>query len=234
MQIVLLMAIVWSMTIAGLMTMALSMITVLSVKQCCRLNSVVSVEKTSELLVKTLQQHPDTYLSIGELLESLKRRSYGALLIMLSLAGLIPGISFFAGFAIFLLGLQIIVGFQFPRLPKLIQRRRLNRHKTLRFIEEMRPWLERVEQYIKPRWEPLSNSMARRVVGVIICLLSAVAVMPLPFVNFPPNIAIILFALGIIERDGLFMLIGGVLSVFAVWAGYLLMRIALNSLMLVL
>lgn len=192
------------------------------------------MEKTSELLVKTLKQHPETYLSIGELLELLKRRSYGALLIMLSLAGLIPGISFFAGFAIFLLGLQLILGLQVPRLPGVIQRRRLNRHKTLRFIEELLPWLERIEHYIKPRWEPLSDQLARRIAGVIICILAAVAVLPLPFVNFPPNIAIIVFALGIIERDGLFMLIGGAISVFAVWIGYLLMRIAMNSLMLVL
>ncbi|MCE7580321.1 exopolysaccharide biosynthesis protein [Vibrio fluvialis] len=192
------------------------------------------VEKTSEFLVKTLKDHPEPYLSIGTLLELLKRRSYGALLIMLSLAGLIPGISFFAGFAIFLLGLQLALGFQAPRLPRIIQKRKLHRQKTIRFIEELLPWFERIEHYIKPRWEPLSNKTARRVIGIIICVLAPVAVLPLPFVNFPPNIAIIFFALGIIERDGLFLIVGGAISLFAVWIGYILVRIAMNSLMLVL
>lgn len=192
------------------------------------------VEKTSEFLLKSLKGHPEPYLSIGTLLELLRRRSYGALLIMLSLAGLIPGISFFAGFAIFLLGLQLALGLQAPRLPSLIQKRKLHRQKTIRFIEELLPWFERVEHYIKPRWAPLSNALARRVIGLIICVLAAVAVLPLPFVNFPPNIAIIFFALGIIERDGLFLVVGSAISVLALWVGYLLVRIAMNSLMLVL
>ncbi|HDM8033212.1 TPA: exopolysaccharide biosynthesis protein, partial [Vibrio fluvialis clinical-1] len=50
----------------------------------------------------------------------------------------------------------------------------------------------------------------------------------------PPNIAIIFFALGIIERDGLFLIVGSAISLFAVWIGYILVRIAMNSLMLVL
>ncbi|MBD0785986.1 exopolysaccharide biosynthesis protein [Vibrio sp. Y2-5] len=193
-----------------------------------------TLEKTSQFLINTLKSHPDQYLTIGELLELLRRRSYGALLIMLSLAGLIPGISFFAAVADFLLGLQIALGFHAPRLPHIIQKQRIHREKTLRFTQEVMPWLERIEEYVKPRWEPLSSVNARRVIGVIICVLAAIAILPLPFINFLPNFAIICLALGIIERDGLCLLIGSVIALMAMWISHIMVRMAWNSLMLAL
>ncbi len=192
------------------------------------------LEKTSQLLLNTIQSHSEPYLTIGELLELLKRRSYGALLIMLSLAGLIPGISFFAAIADFLLGLQIALGLQAPRLPNIIQKQKINQAKMLKFTKRVVPWLVRIEQYIKPRWEPISGASYRRIIGVMICILAVVAVLPLPFINFLPNFAIICLALGIIERDGLFLIMGGALAVFAIWIGHILVRVAWNSLMLAL
>lgn len=192
------------------------------------------MDKTSQFLLNAIQSHLESHLTIGELLDLLKRRSYGALLIMLSLAGLIPGISFFAGIADFLLGMQIALGFQVPRLPNIIQKQRINRAKLLKFTDRVLPWLIRVEQYVKPRWEPVSGSNFRRVIGIMICILSAIAVLPLPFINFLPNFAIICLALGIIERDGLFLLLGSTMAVFAIWIGSIMVRVAWNSLMLAL
>ncbi|WP_258401143.1 exopolysaccharide biosynthesis protein [Vibrio diazotrophicus] len=192
------------------------------------------MEKTSLFLINTLKSHPEQYLTIGELLELLRRRSYGALLIMLSLAGLIPGISFFAAVADFLLGLQIALGFHAPRLPNIIQKQRIHREKTLKFTQEVMPWLERIEEYVKPRWEPLSSANARRVIGAMICVLAAIAILPLPFINFLPNFAIICLALGIIERDGLCLLIGSAIALMAIWISQIMVRMAWNSLMLAL
>ncbi|MCF7362430.1 MULTISPECIES: exopolysaccharide biosynthesis protein [Vibrio] len=192
------------------------------------------MEKTSLFLINTLKSHPEQYLTIGELLELLRRRSYGALLIMLSLAGLIPGISFFAAVADFLLGLQIALGFHAPRLPNIIQKQRIHREKTLKFTQEVMPWLERIEEYVKPRWEPLSSANARRVIGAMICVLAAIAILPLPFINFLPNFAIICLALGIIERDGLCLLIGSAIALMAMWISQIMVRMAWNSLMLAL
>lgn len=194
----------------------------------------VTLEKTSLFLINTLKSHPEQYLTIGELLELLRRRSYGALLIMLSLAGLIPGISFFAAVADFLLGLQIALGFHAPRLPNIIQKQRIHREKTLKFTQEVMPWLERIEEYVKPRWEPLSSANARRVIGAMICVLAAIAILPLPFINFLPNFAIICLALGIIERDGLCLLIGSAIALMAMWISQIMVRMAWNSLMLAL
>jgi len=190
------------------------------------------LEKTSQFLLNMIKSHPEQYLTIGELLKLLRRRSYGALLIMLSLAGLIPGISFFAAVADFLLGLQIAIGLRSPRLPYLIQKQKIHRDKTLKFTREVMPWLVRIEHFVKPRWEPFSQPMPRRVIGCIICMLAVVAILPLPFINFLPNFAIICLALGIIERDGLFLIVGTVIALFAIWLGHIMVRMAWNSLML--
>lgn len=173
-------------------------------------------------------------MTIGELLELLRRRSYGALLIMLSLAGLIPGISFFAAVADFLLGVQIALGFHAPRLPNIIQKQRIHREKTLKFAQEVMPWLERVEEFVKPRWEPLSSANSRRIIGAIICVLAFIAILPLPFINFLPNLAIICLALGIIERDGLCLIVGCGIALMAMWISQIMVRMAWNSLMLAL
>ncbi|MFC3023923.1 exopolysaccharide biosynthesis protein [Vibrio zhugei] len=192
------------------------------------------MEKTSVFLLRLVKEHPKASISIGDLLELLKRRSYGALLIMLSLLGFIPGISFFAGFAIFLLGLQLALGFYAPRLPKFANKRELNQQKTLHFIEELQPWLHKLERFVKPRWDWLSSEPVRRLLGALICVLALMSVLPLPFINFAPNFAVICLSLGIIERDGLCILVGSLLSVGALWIGYLLVRVAFESLMLVL
>ncbi|MBF9002840.1 exopolysaccharide biosynthesis protein [Vibrio sp. CAIM 722] len=192
-----------------------------------------SVEKTSVFLLRILKEHPEPQISIGALLELLKRRSYGALLIMLSLVGLIPGISFLAGFAVFLLGVQMAIGFHAPRLPAFARKRNLDCGKLLHFIQELQPWLQKLEYYVKPRWDILSTLMVRRVIGIMICVLAFVSLLPLPFVNFAPNFAIICLSLGIIERDGICILVGGFLGLVAVWIGYLLVRVAFASVLLV-
>ncbi|SJL84558.1 exopolysaccharide biosynthesis protein [Vibrio palustris] len=192
------------------------------------------MEKTSVFLLRLIREHPKAEISIGDLLELLKRRSYGALLIMLSLIGFIPGISFFAGFAIFLLGLQLALGLHAPRLPTFANKRQLNQQKTLHFIQELQPWLQKLERFVKPRWDLLSSEPVRRLLGVIICALALVSVLPLPFINFAPNFAVICLALGIIEKDGMCIVVGSVLSVGALWIGYILVRVAFESLMLVL
>lgn len=58
--------------------------------------------------------------------------------------------------------------------------------------------------------------MIRRMIGGLICVLALVSVLPLPFVNFAPNFAVICLSLGIIEKDGVCILAGTVMSAIAI------------------
>lgn len=67
--------------------------------------------------------------------------------------------------------------------------------------------------------------------GALCLILSLVLMLPIPFGNLMPALAICIIALGILERDGYWILAGLVISVAAlVWVGglaYALMKSAI-------
>ena len=59
-----------------------------------------------------------------------------------------------------------------------------------------------------------------RLVGVLCLVLALVLFLPIPFGNIPPAIAISVIALGLLARDGAWVLVGsaiGVVSIAIVW-----------------
>jgi hypothetical protein len=54
----------------------------------------------------------------------------------------------------------------------------------------------------------MSSTVIERLLGLILLLLSIIVSLPIPFANQPPAIAQGLIALGLIERDGVVVLIG--------------------------
>lgn len=78
---------------------------------------------------------------------------------------------------------------------------------TLRLV----PWLQRIERIIRPRILLLTEPISERLIGVVAFALAVVLFLPIPFGNMLPGFALALFALGILERDGL-AIIAGVLS----------------------
>jgi hypothetical protein len=65
----------------------------------------------------------------------------------------------------------------------------------------------------------LVNHRAERGLGAFCLLLAAILALPIPFGNMLPALAITLIALGVLERDGLWVLIGtvtGFVSLFVV------------------
>lgn len=67
-----------------------------------------------------------------------------------------------------------------------------------------------------PRMEGLLSPVFERVIGLICLLLAVILALPIPLGNILPAIAICCFSFALLERDGLFALLGGVLSVISV------------------
>ncbi|WP_168219876.1 exopolysaccharide biosynthesis protein [Pseudotabrizicola formosa] len=70
-----------------------------------------------------------------------------------------------------------------------------------------------------PHWSWLVNHRAEGVIGAFCLVLAAVLVLPIPFGNMLPAFAISLIALGVLELDGLWVMIGtmtGLVSLFIV------------------
>tara|TARA_R110001599_G_scaffold13109_4_gene60297 strand:- start:6529 stop:7155 length:627 start_codon:yes stop_codon:yes gene_type:complete len=199
-----------------------------NVKESIELHPPLS-EKTSFLLSKITSGNASKSIHLGYLIEQFKGRSFGGLLLILSILALLPIVSFIAAIIILLVGLQMLLGVTIPILPKFIMQQKVDKRNFESFVDKVLPWLVRSEKYIRPRWLFFAHTIGQRLLGCLIFMLALVSLMPLPFSNMPPSIALILISLGILERDGILISIGICISSLAISIGYFILLFVINS-----
>jgi hypothetical protein len=120
------------------------------------------------------------------------------------------------------------MGLPAPVFPNVIQQRQIRVTSLQKWGMTISRWVERLETLVVPRWPLLSNRLARRLIGLVILFLGIVVTIPFPFSNFPPALATMCFALGLLERDGLMILIATALSAIAFTIGFAVFYIVMN------
>jgi hypothetical protein len=161
-------------------------------------------------------------ISIGDLLAALKRRALGALIFIFAVPvalPLPPGVSTVFGAPLLFLTAQLMLGMQ-PWLPKLITNRSLKRSEFKKIIGAVAPWLHRAENVMKPRLQFVGQRPFVYLLGLMCLILSTILFLPIPLGNMLPALAVSIISLGLLARDGLWMLIGfvtGVLAIIVVW-----------------
>ncbi|MBX2881223.1 MAG: exopolysaccharide biosynthesis protein [Granulosicoccus sp.] len=178
-----------------------------------------SEDATSLLVQRWLREQKSSSCSLDALFQLLEQRSYGGIIIVLALIGLLPGISVAAGIAIIVIAVQMLLEFHAPRLPNFVTRREINREKLMKTLTLPVRWLSYAEKFIKPRWPFMSNRLARKFCAVVMILLAIFMITPLPLSNMLPAIALLFIALGLLENDGAMLLIGFATSVIALVIG---------------
>jgi hypothetical protein len=161
-------------------------------------------------------------ISVGDLLARLGGASFPFALLMLSVPALIPlpgpfGIAF--GTALGLIGLQIISGARRLWLPHWIRKRELTASHIQALLVRVVPWLSWAESHLYPRrYKFLTGITARRILGLPIVMLGFIIALPIPLGNVVPVIACVAFALALLARDGLAVLVAiGLSVVAAIW-----------------
>ena len=187
-------------------------------------------EKTSMLLRRVLAQLSGEDVRIGYVVLQLRRRSFGGVLIILAALNLLPGVSLLSGLATIVPGLQMAAGFRAPLLPRFIRRRRVNVADLRVLGERIARVIEWIERFVKPRWLALSATPMIIAFGVLVTALALVVMLPLPLSNFPPAVALLLLSLGIMERDGVLIVIGLVAAAIALAIGVFISYVALFQL----
>lgn len=149
-------------------------------------------------------------IAVGDLLTALGDRALAALLFVFAVPNVLPvppGVSAVLGAPLVLLALQLTFGRR-PWLPAVMARRTLSRSDFAALVRRIGPWLARAERLLQPRISPLALPPMEYLVGLVCLLLAVVLVLPVPLGNMLPALAISLLALGILERDGLWILAG--------------------------
>lgn len=153
-------------------------------------------------------------VSLRWLTERLQERSFGAYLFLLGIIGMLPFASIPAGILIAILVGQIIAGKTNPILPSFIADRKFRSSRIVGPMRRVIAAVRGLETVVTPRLQWVFH--ARRLAGPVAFVLALTLLIPIPFSNVVPALALALTALAYIERDGLLFVLslaGGITSV---------------------
>lgn len=179
--------------------------------------------KLSDILTAVAADETRERISVGDLVRIMSYRAYGALMLIFALPNVLPtppGTSAVLGAPLIFLAAQLLLRRPTPWLPEIIASRSMARTDFAAIVARAVPWLARAERLLQPRLEFLTRPPCEQIIGFICLLLAVILFLPIPLGNMLPALAICLFSLAILERDGLAALIGvalSVLSVVLVW-----------------
>jgi len=166
-------------------------------------------------------------LSLGEMLDRIESDDGpGPVVFILTLPILLPlppGVSMVLALPLLLVAPQIVIGRREIWLPKALSHRTIKRAPLIKLIKRILPPLERVEKVVRPRLRFLTGRVGASMVGVACTLLAVVLVLPIPFANLVPALALGAFSIGLTRKDGLFVLAG--YGLIAVAAGVIILGI---------
>jgi len=179
-------------------------------------------ERISDLMrqLKDTAAHEES-ISVGHILQVFGVRGFAFLLLMLALLNIVifmvPGISVLFGLPMVVLAAQMVLGFRAPVFPRFIRRRTIQRATLLQGIDRAIYGVEKIERYIKPRLMFLTHPYLYRLHGLIALIMAVMVALPIPVFNVPPSFGLAFLAIGLLERDGVFILLGYAVGAWCLW-----------------
>lgn len=187
---------------------------------------VAKVELLSRRL-EDLAERPDGKLTCDGLVELIGVRSHALALLIFSLLNLLPappGYNFMVGLVI--TGLSVLMAFGRPlRLWGWIGRRRLPLKGLVKLLGVLRWIAQLVGRISAPRLLPLTSRPVLPLIGAVGVIMGLTLLIPIPFTNMLPSIGLALLSVGVLNRDGILLLLGVIVgaagiafALFATWA----------------
>ena len=177
------------------------------------------LQRLSEILTDIANDPSRERIAIADVRSAMGDRAFGALMFVFAAPNTLPvnapGVSVVLGIPLLFLSLQLLVGLAVPWLPGFLVNRSVPRARFARVMQYVVPWMRRAERFSRPRWSWLAVGVAERVIGLWCAVLSIVLILPVPFGNMGPGIAICVLAFALLERDGKAALTGVVVSLTA-------------------
>lgn len=174
--------------------------------------------RTTELLQNALEKHGGDTITLGDFLDPLGERAFGFLILILALPNFIPvpiGVGGVMGVLIVLAGAQMLIGLEHPWLPGALRRRGLARASLEHFIQRLTPVLRWLERVCRPRWPALTRHPAHCISGFLLVLIGIALALPIPFTNYLFGLLLVVYAVALIERDGIALVIAWIASAAA-------------------
>jgi hypothetical protein len=131
----------------------------------------------------------------------------------------VPGVSTVFSVAVIFIGIGVTLN-RIPWLPDRLMRRTIATEHLIPALEKGVALLTRVDRFIRPRILLLTHgATVNRFNGLVLIFAGVLLIMPLglvPFSNTLPGLAILFLCAGMVQRDGIFILLGYLLNVATV------------------
>lgn len=169
----------------------------------------------SAALKETARSFTADTVTVRELLASIGEQGMLMVCIFLIIPFLvpvsIPGVSTVFGLVITLIGVGVTAN-RVPWLPGRLMERRVQTAPLARAFEHGARLVSRLERFLHPRWNALTREAGiNRFNGLMLVLGGVLLMAPfgfVPFSNTLPALAILFLAIGMLQRDGVFVLLG--------------------------
>lgn len=171
-------------------------------------------DKIEEVLVaaqRLEEGDAQTHVTLGALSDGMQERAFGLLILLLALPCALPfvyGLPQLVALPMLVLTFQMARGRTAPWLPQTLRKRRLSIKSLLSVLVRTRKYAGWLERLAHPRLEAMSTASAQRIVGALMLVPCMSILVPLPLTNTVPGIAMGIAAVGLIQRDALFIVFG--------------------------
>jgi len=162
-------------------------------------------------------------VSLFQLAAALKSRAYGVILLLMALPCCLPFVYLLpqiVALPMLALCAQLLFGRTQVWLPQGLGNRKLPVDGLASTVARAEKWLKRMELFARPRLTFLTQGVMLRVLGGLLLIPCASILVPLPLTNTVPGIGVTIAAGGLIERDGLLILLG--LTIGLIWVAALI------------
>ena len=167
--------------------------------------------RTSELLAAIASAEGEERIYFGDLTAAMRNRAFGILFLLFGIPIClpIPGLATICGFIIALIAAQMILGRDNLWLPRMLAKRSFARKDLQRVLGKAEPWIQWMERFAKPRMALFADARSRRIVGLVGFILGLALLPAIPVIGaIPLGIPVCILGLGLVERDGAFILAG--------------------------
>ena len=168
----------------------------------------------SETLTRTIDSIQGETVTLRELMAAIGEQGLLMLCAVATLPFLIPvsipGVSTVFGAAIVLLAIAVTLN-RMPWMPKRILDRELSTASLVPALRKGVRIVSRIDAWVKPRALFLSDGHMARFNGMVLLFGGVLLMAPfgfVPFSNTAPAVGILLLTIGMLQRDGLFVLLG--------------------------
>jgi hypothetical protein len=174
--------------------------------------------RTSELFQGILDTTRTDTVSLGQFITLLGERAFPFVIFLLALPNALPlsggPFTVVTGIGIFLMGFQMFKGRETIWLPSRIAGKPVSIPRLKRILKKVQPGLTWFERYVSPRMEGLCRAGMGRLLGLLVMILALLVVIPVPGgSHMLPALALALIAIGLLEKDGLFVACAACFSV---------------------